>query len=387
MRQGTFRSRYETILEDQSIRRACGRLQFRSGGQPWVRAGGYEGVFAGRAARRREVTMRAVFPAAVAIILSICLPVRAETATDAFNKLKAGDYGAAHSIAAPLAKAGDPAAQHVMGFLHENGLGVPRDMTLAITLYSKAANAGYADAQFSLGEIAYFAKSARQDPATAAAWYEKAAAQGHSRAQSRLGFLYANGLGVARDDARAASLFRDSADSGDPEGQFNLAIAYLNGRGVQRDLAKAAKWFEHAADAGHIDAQYHLALIYDAGATGKRDADKALRWMVAAAEGGSADAMVAMGLLVHDGRVKAKGMVAADWFERAAKAGDPQGQFLYAVALSHGDGRNRSVDEALLWVNAALANSQNIADDLLSNAQALQRELSAVASGRPALRN
>ena len=82
--------------------------------------------------------------------------------------------------------------------------------------------------------------------------------------------------------------------------------------------------------------------------------------------------MTGLGLLVHSG-VDAEESP-ADWFERAADAGDPQGRFLYAVALSEGDGRDRDADAARLLVDGLIADS-NVDSGLKEQAKKLRRRL------------
>ena len=77
-----------------------------------------------------------------------------------------------------------------LGWLHQNGWGVPED-------YVKARE-----------------------------WYEKAADKGDAGAMINLGSLYQNGQGVA------------------------LGSLYQSGQGVAQDYVKAREWFEKAADKG-----------------------------------------------------------------------------------------------------------------------------------------
>jgi len=70
-----------------------------------------------------------------------------------------------------MAEAGDPAAQHKLGFMYANGRGVT------------------------------------QDEAAAVSWYRKAADQGYANAQSNLGVMYANGQGVPQDYVQAHKWF------------------------------------------------------------------------------------------------------------------------------------------------------------------------------------
>ena len=147
---------------------------------------------------------------------------------------------------------------------------------------------------------------------------------------------------------------KGAAIAGDAEGQFNLGLVFLNGDGVAPNDEKAGFWLLQAAEAGHPGAQFNLALLYESGRGGDDNKPKAPGWMRMAAQAGLPEAMTAMGLMVHKGADGA-GFTASDWFEKAAEAGDPQGQFFFAVALAEGDGRKKNRKAALSWVERALA--------------------------------
>ncbi len=292
----------------------------------------------------------------------------------AFQHLKAGEFGQSLEIAAPIAQAGDADAQHLLGYIYENGLGVPRDMVRALAFYSKAANQGQADSQYALGDLAFTGDGVKRNLERAAGWYKLAAARSHAGAKAQLGVMHAQGLYFPKDINKAIEYFEQAASAGDGDAQYNLGAIYLTGEGKPQDYAMAARLFEEAAEQGHALSQFNLALLYDSELLGSPVPEKTARWMRAAAGQGMPDAMVAMGLLTHEGRAGAGAEVAADWFERAAKAGNAQGQFLYAVALSEGDGRAKDVHQALVWVGRALAN-EALSEDTAPGARALQQRL------------
>jgi uncharacterized protein len=109
------------------------------------------------------------------------------------------------------ASRGDAESQTKLGFLYDNGLGVPQD-------YAKA----------------------RQ-------WYEQAAAQGESYAQLNLGLLYDNGWGVPQDYAMARRWWELAAAQGNAAAQINLGLLYANGQGVPQNDVKAYIWWDLAA--------------------------------------------------------------------------------------------------------------------------------------------
>ena len=297
---------------------------------------------------------------------------------DAFSKLQGGDYAEARSMIAPLVEKSNRDALHMLGFMEERGLGADKNLSRAIELYAAAAAAGSADAQFALGELALLGEGVREDPERAVAWLRLAAQQGHVQAKIRLGMIYSQGRGVSTDQGEAVRYFKEAAERGDAGAQFNVGVAYLTGRGVAKNYDKAASWFERAAEQEHADAQYNLALLYDTDFLGAPDPVKMMKWMRAAADNGLPAAYVAIGLLQHGGRNEVavtKGVSAADWFEKAARAGDAQGQFLYAVALANGDGRAPAPAEAVRWLNLALKDGLGLEAETRRNAERLRADL------------
>ena len=87
-----------------------------------------------------------------------------------------------------------------LGAAYDNGIGVERDIDMALLWYQKAAEQGLAEAQFNLAHLLV----AEEISAVAAAeWMHKAAAQGMTDAEYLLGVIYAEGIGVEMDHAKA----------------------------------------------------------------------------------------------------------------------------------------------------------------------------------------
>jgi TPR repeat protein len=87
------------------------------------------------------------------VIILFCLlaiPSWADLAAG-YQSLDKGDYSAALKEFLPLARQGDSSAQWAVGFMHEQGHGVPRDYKEAIKWYRLAAEQGATTAQFDLG--------------------------------------------------------------------------------------------------------------------------------------------------------------------------------------------------------------------------------------------
>jgi hypothetical protein len=133
-----------------------------------------------------------------------------------------GDFAQARRLWTPLAQAGDPRAQYMLGYMAENGQG---------RAWSNH---------------------------DAAAWYRLAANQSYPQAQVALGKLYLRGMGVPRDPAQAATEFRQAAEEGYGPAQFQYALALFQGDGVRQDFPQALKWFRAAARNGVAEAQPYV---------------------------------------------------------------------------------------------------------------------------------
>ena len=105
----------------------------------------------------------------------------AENADDLYAR---SDYAKALEKYQQTAEQGDRRTQYLVGYMYQNGQGVPPD-------YGRALS-----------------------------WYRRAAGQGDAAAESQIGFLYLNGLGVPRDPVVAGDWFAKAAIHGSREGQY-----------------------------------------------------------------------------------------------------------------------------------------------------------------------
>ncbi len=120
----------------------------------------------------------------IALILAGSIPTAgfAEPIADAIAAYNRGDFATALTLFRGPAEQGDAAAQTGLGFLYENGEGVPKDSTQALHWFQLAAAQGNRNAQFSLGFMYENGEGVSKDPAEALRWYKLAAAQGFSEA-------------------------------------------------------------------------------------------------------------------------------------------------------------------------------------------------------------
>ena len=239
-------------------------------------------------------------------------------------------------------------AQVYLGFMYENGRGVPRDDVEAVRLYRLAANQGNASGQSNLGVMYASGRGVAKDDAEAVRFYRLAANQGNASAQNSLGSMYANGRGVARDDVEAVRLYRMSANQGSARAQANMGWMYENGLGVSKDDVEAARFYRLAANQGNAPAQSNLGVMYENGRGVPRDEAEAVRLYRLAANQGNAPAQSNLGAMYEYGRGVAKDDVeAARLYRLAANQGNAPAQNSLGVMYANGRGVPKDEAEAV----------------------------------------
>lgn len=143
--------------------------------------------------------MRTLFGMILAMVLAMGSAVALAGLEEGISAYKSENYSSALAELTPLAAAGNPVAQYLMGEMYAGGKGVQQHDRQAMAWYLRAAEQGNADAQLKLGQMYSDGKGVKRESHHALKWYLKAAAQGKTEAQLRLGLMYFNGEGAPVD--------------------------------------------------------------------------------------------------------------------------------------------------------------------------------------------
>ncbi len=103
------------------------------------------------AARLMIRRLAVLLTGACLLLAAASTPARADAIGVARNAYARGDFARAVRVLTPLALRGSPQAQAMLGFMYENGLGVPQGYDAASDLYCQAAAAGNPFGQAMLG--------------------------------------------------------------------------------------------------------------------------------------------------------------------------------------------------------------------------------------------
>jgi TPR repeat protein len=194
-----------------------------------------------------------------------------ETSIELFNKIKVA------------ARKGNAIAEYALGLMHEKGIGVERDIRMALSYYRRSAEQGYSAAQ---NEVARSYERG-EDYKKAAKWYRRSAEQGDAKGQFSLGRLYQEnrinshdyydnlteavlwyqeavigGEKAARD---RLDFLKDSAlkDSGHREAKYaygKLRLTYTLMGNADNEIAY--NYLKRAADQGHLRARHYLEVTH-----------------------------------------------------------------------------------------------------------------------------
>ncbi|TAN46150.1 MAG: sel1 repeat family protein [Rhodospirillales bacterium] len=96
--------------------------------------------------------------------------------------------------------------QYWIGVIHENGLGVAKNMDEAVKWYELSAKRGFGDAAGRLGVIAEEGLNGKADPKSAQRWYVLAVSLGHKPSQQKLSALQAKSGAASAEDGKSASV-------------------------------------------------------------------------------------------------------------------------------------------------------------------------------------
>ena len=232
----------------------------------------------------------------------------------------------------------------------------PQAVKTGVKRLKEAADAGFAPAQFILAGAYESARGVERNPEKAVKWYRHAAESGHYMAQAHLAMMYELGQGVPANGKEALRWYLSAAESGLTFAQYGLGMLLMKGELVERDYYEGIHWLEKAAEAGHAGAQDALGRAYRDGVGVARSPEKALEWFIRSGEQGHVIAQHHAGLLFATNFYVRNDKAAADWFERAAKAGYGYSQIKIGDAYRFGEGRQKSLSLAQSWYGLATKN-------------------------------
>ncbi len=138
----------------------------------------------------------------------------------AVARYRAGDRAGAAVLVRHAAEAGNPTATYEMGYLYENGDGVPKDPAQSAQWYMRGARMGNAASEAAVGQLYEYGNEVRANWDIAAQWYMKSAQQGYVMGEFRLARAYQYGVGIPININAARQWYDRAAAQGDSQSAF-----------------------------------------------------------------------------------------------------------------------------------------------------------------------
>ncbi|MDB4547583.1 sel1 repeat family protein [Akkermansiaceae bacterium] len=144
------------------------------------------------------------------------------------------------------------AAYFVVGFVliaEPSSNEVLESESVSIVTHQERAAAGDATAQAYLGWMYNNGEGVPKDDAETVKWYRKAAEQGNAVAQYNLGAMYTNGSGVPKDNVKAYMFFNLAAAQGDKDAEENREQIgeYMTQEQIAEGQKLTREWLERKA--------------------------------------------------------------------------------------------------------------------------------------------
>lgn len=177
--------------------------------------------------------------------------------------------------------------------------------------------------------------------------------QGDKAVCWKLAQCYLRGEGTATDEKRACELAEEAAEQGDADAMVFLCETYYKGNeALSKDYALSAKWGEAAMAAGRPDVRFKTA--YASSKIGKTERAKELYMQLITDESDST-AMNNYACALDDMKMR------AEWFRKAAEAGNNYGCWNLGILYRDGRGVERDYGQAAVWFTKAAEKGQHYA--------------------------
>ena len=276
------------------------------------------------------------------------------------------DYARARQLLSDAYEAGSHEAAALLGSLHYDGRGGPRDYDAARQILELGRDGYDGDCLRNLALMLERGHGGPQDVEGALELYRRAARLGHAVAARRLAQIYGRGLHERQDLAQARSYARLGSQLQDSESEVILARLLAYGQGGPARPADALLALRRAMERGHPPAGHLFAILHlDEVAGIPRDDPAARRALEGAAGAGYEPALVDLARVLIEARGGPRDLPRAERLLRQAARQDPRAQRRLAERLLDGTFSSANPDEAREWLRRAAAAGDERAQRLL----------------------
>jgi len=188
-----------------------------------------------------------------------------EALSEVIALVDARNYDAAFEMVAPIAEAGDPVAQNLLGEIFRDRPQDADNRAPALKMFLRAAAQEYGKGYFNAAQLWLdAAPGVRYDPVAAMSAFEAGAALGYQPAHEELVWHLFNGVDEVYDAAKGIAFAKSGVEAFPNSAPLlvQLGDSYYYGLGQPEDHAASLPLYERAARLGDMYAQYRAGFQY-----------------------------------------------------------------------------------------------------------------------------
>jgi hypothetical protein len=159
----------------------------------------------------------------------------------------------------------------------EKGVGAPKNLGRAMTLYTQGCDQGSAVSCTDLGTMHYQGEGAEKNPELGVKFLSRGCEAGDAKGCLALSTAYRDGVGLGKNPNRAFTFADRACTMGSPEGCVRVALAMIAGAGVTKDVKGGLGKLDMLCASRGVFACENLAQLYTSGAGSDVQADPLLR--------------------------------------------------------------------------------------------------------------
>lgn len=189
-----------------------------------------------------------------------------------------GKLDLSHSLFLDLSASGDAESQYYLGLIYLTEGWSGRNVEKAISYLTSAADQSNTEAMWKLGEVYENGLGVKKDLLMALDWYRKS--KQSEVINSRVSFIKLNNDQLVNKPVSAVIVeLENKAKKNDAEAEFKLGNIYDEGKLTEQNLAKAHFWYKKAAINNHSYSKLMLGYFLCRGIGTEINKTKANDWL------------------------------------------------------------------------------------------------------------
>ncbi len=149
---------------------------------------------------------------------------------------------------------GDGYSMYKLGYSHEFGENVKKDLKRAVYWYNESAIEECGEGLFCIGRCYLEGIGVEKNPNKAFTFFKKGANLKNCKCQNALGTCYYTGVGAEKDGNLAFKYYQLAANQNSATAIYNLGLCYEYGRGTKINLSKALECYTKSYNGGYENA-------------------------------------------------------------------------------------------------------------------------------------